>query len=75
MNDRKQPDKQISKFEEAKGLFWGASLFIGALIAVIIGFGGNGHSDWIFAGIAGGLVFLTCGLISQGILTLLKKEK
>ena len=61
------------KFESAMGAFWGAALFVGALVAVIIGFGGNGHSDWIFAGVVGGLVFLACGLITQGVITLLKK--
>jgi len=73
MNDNNKQDKPVSKFEEAKGLFWGASLFVGALVAVIMGFSGNRHSDWLFAGIIGGLVFLICGLIVQGIITLLKK--
>jgi hypothetical protein len=55
--------------------FWKASLFIGILTAIIIGFQGNWHSDWIFAIIVGGLVFLACGFISQGIITLLKKSE
>lgn len=62
------------KYGAAIGAFWGASLFVGALIAVIIGFSGNGHSDWIFAGIVGILVFLILGLIIQGIITLLSKD-
>jgi len=63
-----------NKHGTAIGVFWGASLFAGALIAVIIGFGGNGHSDWIFAGIVGILSFLIIGLIIQGIITLSSKE-
>jgi len=63
------------KYGAAIGVFWGASLFIGALTAVIIGFSGNGRSDWIFAGIVGILVFLIAGLIIQGIITLLSKEE
>jgi len=42
-------DLKPSKFESAIKIFWKASLFIGILVAVIIGFRGNWHSDWIFA--------------------------
>jgi len=62
------------KYGAAIGVFWGASLFTGVLVAVIIGFRGNGRSDWIFAGIIGILVFLITGLIIQGIITLLAKD-
>ena len=72
--ENKKQDKQFNKFEEAKGLFWGASLFIGALTAVIMGFKGNMRSDWLFAILVGGGVFLICGLIAQGVITLLKKD-
>ena len=64
-----------NKFNEAVGLFWGASLFIGALVGIIIGFNGNGHSDWMRAGLIGACVFLIAGLIFHGIITLVKKEK
>jgi hypothetical protein len=63
-----------NKFDEVVGLFWAASLFIGALVCIIIGFKGNLHSDWLQAGLIGGCVFLICGLISQGIVTLNKKK-
>ena len=59
-----------NKFDEVIGLFWGAALFIGALVAVIIGFAGNMRSDWIFAGLVGVCVFLITGLMLQGIITL-----
>jgi len=67
--------KQFNKFDEAAGLFWGASLFIGGLTAVILGFRGNGHSDWLFSALVGFFTFLICGLVSQGILTLVKKDR
>jgi hypothetical protein len=60
-----------SNLDEARGAFWGASLFIGAFIAVMIGFNGNGHSDWLFAGIAGVLSFLILGLVQQGVISLI----
>jgi hypothetical protein len=63
-----------SKLEEATGAFWGASLFIGVFIAVIIGFKGNGHSDWLFAGIAGVLSFLILGLLQQGAISLIASK-
>jgi len=63
------------KFDEAVGLFWGASLFIGALVSIIIGFNGNMKSDWLQACLIGGFVFLIIGLISHGIITLIKKDK
>ena len=69
-----QEKKQLSKFEEAKGLFWGASLFVGVLVAVIMGFAGNMRSDWLFAGLVGLCAFLICGLVAQGILTLVKRD-
>lgn len=62
------------KIHSAIGSFWGASFFIGILVGVIIGFKGNRQlSDWIFAFVVGGLVFLILGLIIQGILTLFSK--
>ena len=67
-------DWKSSKFGSAIGAFWGASLFLGALLAVIIGFTGSGGRNWLFAGIVGALAFFSCGLILQGIITLLKKE-
>lgn len=67
-------DKKLSKYDEAKGLFWASSLFVGALITVIMGFKGNMRSDWIFAILVGGCVFLALGLVSQGIITLLKRN-
>ena len=72
MGEKKQ-EKQFNKYEEAKGLFWGASLFVGVLVAVIMGFAGNMHSDWLFAGLVGLCAFLICGLVAQGILTLVKR--
>ena len=74
MSDKSHQEKRVSKFEEAKGLFWGASLFAGALTAVILGFRGNMRSDWLFAALAGGCVFLFFGLIAQGIITLLGRD-
>ena len=64
-----------NKFNEVVGLFWGASLFAGALTSIIIGFRGNLRSDWIEAVLIGTCVFLIAGLISQGIITLNKKDK
>jgi hypothetical protein len=65
-------DWKNNKYLEAIGIFWGASLFLGALVAVIIGFT---RLNWIFAGITGGLSFLAFGLIIQGIITLLQKTE
>ena len=67
--------KKLSKREETIGVFWGASLFIGVLIAVIIGFKGNGHSDRIFASIVGGLSFLIVGLVQQGVIKLITGKR
>lgn len=60
-----------NKYGSAIGAFWGASLFLGALLAVILIFVGIG---WLFSVIIGALTFLTCGLLVQGIVTLFKKE-
>jgi hypothetical protein len=68
-------DLKLNKFESAIRMFWRASLFIGILAAVIIGFSGNLKSDWIFAGIVGGLVFFICGFIVQGIIKIQKKNE
>jgi hypothetical protein len=68
-------DMKPNKFETAIKLFWKAALFIGILVAVVIGFRGNLHSDWIYAIIVGGLVFLAFGFLMQGIITLLKKSE
>lgn len=62
------------KIQSAIGLFWAASLFIGILVGVLIGFKGNGKLNWIFAILVGTLVFLILGLVIQGILTLFYKE-
>ena len=70
-----EENKIMKKYDEAVGLFWGAALFIGAFVCVIIGFNGNMSSDWIKAGLAGVCVFLSTGLISQGIIALIKKDK
>ena len=67
-------DNKTNKFNEVAGLFWGASLFIGVLVAIILGFRGNLRSDWIGAALIGVCVFLIVGLIAQGIVTLAKKE-
>ena len=64
----------MKTFDEALGLFWGAAMFIGALVSIIIGFRGK-LLGWIKAFLIGGCIFLITGLIFQGILTLLKKEK
>ena len=61
-----------NKIDSAIGSFWGASFFIGLLVSIIMGFNGNGHSDWVFSIIVGMIVFLCLGLIIQGILTLFK---
>lgn len=58
------------KIQSAIGLFWAASLFIGILVGVLIGFKGNGKLNWIFGIVVGALVFLILGLVIQGILTL-----
>lgn len=62
------------KIHSAIGTFWAASLFIGILVGILIGFKGNGKLNWIFAIIVGTLVFLILGLVIQGILTLFYKE-
>ena len=62
----------MNKYNEAIGLFWGASLFLGGLISVFVGFS---SSNWVFGGIVGGLSFLICGLVVQGIITLMQKTK
>lgn len=62
------------KIQSAIGLFWAASLFIGILVGVLIGFKGNGKLNWIFAILVGTLVFLILGLVIQGILTLFYKD-
>ena len=63
-----------NKFDKAIGYFWGASLFIGALVAAIMGFAGNMSSDWVQAIITGFLVFLILGLAFSGVVTLFKKK-
>ena len=63
-----------NKFDEAIGLFWGASLFIGVLVGVTVGFKGNLRSDWGEAVLIGSCVFFIMGLISQGVITLMKKN-
>jgi len=72
--ENENQDKKLNKYDEAKGLFWGASLFVGALRAVIIGFKGNMRSDWLPAILVGGCTFLICGLVAQGVITLLKRK-
>ena len=64
-----------NKFNEVVGIFWGASLFIGVLVTLIIGFNGNYSSDWIKAVLIGICAFLIVGLIAQGIVTLMRKDK
>ena len=64
-----------NKFEEAVGLFWGAALFIGALVSVVLGFNGNMRSDWIPSVLIGACVFLIMGLLFHGIIVLVKKDK
>jgi len=66
--------ENMSKFDEAQGLFWGAALFIGALISLIIGFRGNMKSDWLFAILVGVCVFLAVGLVMQGVVSLFKNN-
>jgi len=61
-----------NKFEEAIGLFWGAALFLGALVAFICYSVITVHL-WQAITI-GVLSFLIVGLIMQGILTLNKKD-
>ena len=66
----------MNKFTEASGLFWGASLFMGALASIIILIrSGPMLYGLIVALLIGSCVFLTTGLIFQGIVTLLKKDK
>ena len=67
-------NKYNNKTQEAIGLFWGAALFIGVLVSVIIGFRGNMRSDWLFAVLVGGCVFLAVGLMAQGTITILKEK-
>lgn len=64
----------VNKIDSAIGTFWGAFLFIGILVTILIGRKGNGRSDWFWAVIIGGLVFLIGGLLTQGVLTLFKKS-
>jgi len=65
-------EKMKNKFEEAIGLFWGASLFFGALVA-FIAYSLIAIHLWQAVTI-GVLSFLFVGLIAQGILTLIKKD-
>ncbi len=46
-----------NKFDSSIGVFWYASLFVGALVTVIIGRNGNGHSDWLWAILIGVIIF------------------
>jgi len=62
-----------NKFEEAAGLFWGASVFVGGLIAVLLGF--LTSTGWIFSGVVGVLSFLIIGLVTNGILKLVSKRR
>ncbi|MCL2565155.1 MAG: hypothetical protein FWE24_05015 [Defluviitaleaceae bacterium] len=71
--DNNKQNSGRNKYDEATGLFWGASLFVGALIGLIIGFNGNLHSDWWFAALIGLCSFLACGLVAQGVLALVRK--
>ena len=63
-----------SNFNEATGLFWGAALFIGILVSLVIGFRGNMRSDWLYAILVGSCVFLILGLIAQGLISLFQKD-
>lgn len=60
-----------NKYSEAIGVFWGASVFIGILSAVIIGIN---IQNWLLSGIIGLCIFLILGLSIQGIITLIKKQ-
>lgn len=62
-----------NKIDSSIGAFWAASLFVGLLVAIIIGKDGNGSSDWVWAIVIGLIIFLIIGLTLQGILTLFKK--
>ena len=63
------------KHQEAIGYFWGAALFIGLMLIVILGFNGNQSSDWIPAILIGILAFLSLGLVAQGIISIIEKKK
>lgn len=60
-----------NKYNEAMGIFWGASFFLGVLAALITTIKGQ---IWIVSILIGVCVFLVAGLTVQGIITLIKKE-
>ncbi len=61
-----------NKFDTAIGYFWGASVFIGVLVGVILGFG---DTNWLEASLIGLCTFLITGLVISGIITLVKTNK
>ncbi|MEG0250861.1 MAG: hypothetical protein RR561_07920 [Peptostreptococcus sp.] len=60
-----------NKYNTAIGVFWGASFFLGALISILLLFGGN---NWIKSILVGACVFLMVGLSIQGFITLFSKK-
>ena len=72
---QKAADEWASVSYGAIGVFWGASLFVGALVSVVFGLNGNGKSDWLWAGVVGLCVFLIVGLTIQGLLMFVSKGR
>lgn len=60
-----------NKYEQSISIFWGASFFLGVLIALLTTIKGY---IWIVSILIGTCVFLIAGLTVQGIITLIKKE-
>ena len=67
---------EMNKYDTAIGLFYAVSLFIGALIGLILGLMLNADTwqGWIVPAIVGLLSFLILGLLSHGIITLVRKD-
>ncbi|HEY4399353.1 MAG TPA: helix-turn-helix transcriptional regulator [Lactobacillaceae bacterium] len=66
-----------TKYDVAIGVFYGAALFLGVIVTLVLGFyatPAHTWADWGIAALFGGLSFLFIGLLSHGVITLFSKE-
>lgn len=61
-----------TKYSEALGIFWGASLFAGVFVGLLLYMF---QFEILWAILCGGSIFLMFGMMIQGILMLMDKEK
>lgn len=69
-----QNEEELNKYDMAIGLFYAVSLFIALGGSVIVGLIFNSTKIWIISGIGGTFLFLSLGLLSHAIITLVRKD-